>query len=161
MSTSPPLPGHRRRLDEQHVAADAGHRQTRRHARDGRARRRFVEDLRPAERLAHGRRIDHDRRRLRSPDAIRVAVLRSSVPELALELADAGLARVVGDDQAQHVVVDRHFVGAQAVALDLPRPEIAARDRDLLIGGVAVEADHFHAVEQRRRESCRPRSPWR
>ena len=38
---------------------------------------------------------------------------------------------------------------AQPVALDLPGPEVALRDRDLLVGGVPVEADHLHAVEER------------
>ena len=81
--------------------------------------------------------------------------------ELALEVADARLARVLGHDLREHVVVDRHLVLAQAVALALARPQVAARDRDLLVGRVAVEADDLHPVEQRRRGSSRPCSPWR
>ena len=50
------------------------------------------------------------------------------------------------------VVRDRDLVLAQSVALDLPRPQVALRDRDLLVGGVSVEADHLHAVEERARD---------
>ena len=44
------------------------------------------------------------------------------------------------------------LVLAQAVPLALPRPQVAARDRDLLVGRVAVEPDHLHPVEQRPRD---------
>ena len=80
---------------------------------------------------------------------MRVAVLRRIAAELALQLADAGLARVLGDHRLEHVVVDRDLVLAEAGPLALPRPEVAACDRDLLVGGVPVEADHLHPVEQR------------
>ena len=70
-------------------------------------------------------------------------------PELALEVAHARLAGVLVDDQAQRLVGDRHLVLAQAVALALARPQVAAGDRDLLRDGVAVEADDLHAVQER------------
>ena len=73
--------------------------------------------------------------------------LPKQLPELALELADAGLARVLGDDRLEHDVVDGDLVLAQAVPVALPRPEIATSDRDLLVDGVAVEGDDLHAVE--------------
>jgi hypothetical protein len=69
--------------------------------------------------------------------------------ELALELPDARLARVVGDHRADDGVVDGDLVGQEPVPLDLTRPQVAARDRDLLLDRVAVEADDLHAVEQR------------
>ena len=75
--------------------------------------------------------------------------LAQQLAELALELPHAGLARVVGDDELEHVVVDRDLVLEQAVPLALARPEVVARDRDLLVGRVAVEADDLHPVEQR------------
>ena len=46
-------------------------------------------------------------------------------------------------------VVQRDLVVLQAVALQLPRQQVAPRDRDLLGGRVAVEAHDLHAVEQR------------
>src|SRR5439155_1460052 len=68
-------------------------------------------------------------------------------PELALELADARLARVLGDDDLDRLIGNRDLVLAQPVPLDLPWPEIAARDRRLLVDRVAVEADDLHPVE--------------
>jgi hypothetical protein len=41
------------------------------------------------------------------------------------------------------------IVRAQPVAVALARPQVALGDRELLLGGVAVEGDHLHAVEQR------------
>ena len=72
--------------------------------------------------------------------------------ELSLELSHPCLARVIGDDRLENLVLHRHLVLAQAIALQLPRPQVPARDRRLLRRGVAVEADHLHAVEQRRRD---------
>ena len=69
--------------------------------------------------------------------------------ELALELADAGLAGVLRDHRLEHRVGDRDLVLLQARPLALARPEVPARDRDLLVGRVAVEADDLHPVEQR------------
>ena len=83
---------------------------------------------------------------------MRVAVFRNRLAELALELPHAGFPRVVGNHEAQHLVADDNFVGTQPVPLDLTRPEMPARDRELLVAGVAVEADHLHAVEQRARD---------
>ena len=78
-----------------------------------------------------------------------MAVFRSTRAQLAFQLADARLPRVVAHHQAQHVVVGRHVVRAQAIPFHLARPEIPAPDGHLLIGRVAVEPNHFHPVEQR------------
>ena len=40
----------------------------------------------------------------------------------------------------------------EAVLLDLLRHQVAARDVELLVFGVAGKADDFHAIEQRRRD---------
>ena len=63
-------------------------------------------------------------------------------------MTDARLARVVGDNQAQHSVLDGYFVGAQTVPFDLARPQVAASNGDLLISRVSVEPNHFHTVEE-------------
>ena len=55
---------HSRRLDEQHVASRAGDREARGHAGDRGADGRLVKNLGTPERIAHGRFIDRDRRRL-------------------------------------------------------------------------------------------------
>ena len=69
--------------------------------------------------------------------------------QLALQLADAGLPRVVGDDETQHVGVDRDVGRTQTVPFHLARPQIVAPDGHLLVSRVAVESDHLHPVEQR------------
>jgi len=60
-----------------------------------------------------------------------------------------GLARVLAHDEPEHLVGGRHVVGNEAVALDLPRPEITRAIATFSSNGVAVELDHLHAVEQR------------
>src|SRR5439155_21566017 len=75
--------------------------------------------------------------------------------ELPVELANAGLARVLADDQLERDVVDRHLVLAQPGPFTLARPQIATGDRDLLVDRVAVEADYFHPVEQRAGDGLR------
>ena len=87
-------------------------------------------------------------RRARRDPGRRLPKQRAQLP---LQLPDARFARVVGDDEAQHRVVHRHFVGPQAIPLDLPRPQMPAGNGHLLVSRVAVEPDHLHAVEQRRR----------
>ena len=145
------LAGHRRTLDEEHVAAGAGDRQAGGDAGHRRPRRRLLLELRPSERLLHRRLIDDDLLRLVAQGHPRRG-LAQHLAQLAFELPDARLARVVADDAAQQRVLDGDVLRHQAVAFHLPRPEIAAGDVDLLVGRVAVEADHFHPVEQRPRD---------
>jgi hypothetical protein len=83
------------------------------------------------------------------PEAIRVAGLAQERPELALERPHAGLAGVLGHDGPQQVVGGRDLLLQQAVALALAGEQVVPRDRDLLLDGVAVEADDLHAVQQR------------
>ena len=76
--------------------------------------RRLAEELLPAERLPHGVDVDRDRGLgLRRGDLRRR--LAEDRPELTLELANARLARVLGDDRLERVVGDRDLVLAQAV----------------------------------------------
>ncbi len=66
--------------------------------------------------------------------------------------ANAGLVRVLADDETQHLVGQRDRAWSQPVRLDLFRHEIALRDAELLVLGVTGERDHVHPVEQRRRD---------
>ena len=86
------------------------------------------------------------------PFATCVAALRHDVGDAPLEIADARLARVVADDRAQHLVRSVSCERLQAVRLELLRDEVALRDPELLLLGVARERDHVHAVEQRPRD---------
>ena len=143
------LAGHPHRLDEQHVAAGAGHRQAGRDARHRRADRRLLEVLLAPERVAHARRGRSRPGPSPSPEAIFVAVLRSSVPSSrsSWRTPASRVYSVTTVCSSSSEIVD--LLGLQPVALQLARPQVAARDRDLLGGRVAVEADHLHAVQQR------------
>ena len=112
------------------------------------ARRDLLVEPRPPQRLQHGGGVDDHRLRLIAGGDPRGRLAQHGA-QLALQLADARLARVVGDDEPQHVGVDRDVVRAQAVPLHLARPQVVARDGHLLVGRVAVEPDHLHPVEQR------------
>ena len=83
--------------------------------------------------------------------------LAADLADVALEVAHAGLARVVAHDVAQRALGDVQLVGLDAVVLHLLRQQVLLRDRDLLVLGVAGQADHFHPVEQRRRDVHRVR----
>ncbi len=57
----------------------------------------------------------------------------------------------------QRLVVDRPFLRLEAVLGDRRRDQVLARDLDLLVLGVAGDADDLHAVHQRRRDVQRVR----
>ena len=73
--------------------------------------------------------------------------------DLALEVADARLARVALDDRLERFVEERDVRASSS-----PAPSIAFGDEellgdlDLLLLGVARELQHFHAVAQRLRD---------
>src|SRR3954451_21926174 len=90
----PVLALHRRRLDEEDVAARAGHREAGRDAWHRRALRRLLVEPLAAERLAHELEVDRDRRlELVGDDTS--GGFPQQLAELTLELAYAGLARVL------------------------------------------------------------------
>ena len=96
--TKPSLPVHRGRLDEQDVAAGAGHREAGRDARQRGPLGGLLEEALPAERLADRVGVDRHRRLgLAAGDPRRR--LAQHLAELALEPADAGLAGVLGHDR--------------------------------------------------------------
>ena len=112
-----------------------------------------VKNFAPAEDLAHVVGADRDRRRRPR----RLASLRGGLAQqradVALERADARLARVVADRCAgrrpSSIVTSS---GSRPLRRLLARDQVALGDRDLLVLGVAVEADHLEPVEQRRRD---------
>ena len=93
------LAGHRGGLDEEDVAARAGHGQAGRHPGDRGPLGRLLEELLPAERVADDVQVDRHRR-LDLPGGDPRRGLAQHLAELALELADAGLARVLAHDRA-------------------------------------------------------------
>src|SRR6266576_915715 len=62
------------------------------------------------------------------------------------------LSRVGADDQTQCPVRDRDLFEVEPVRFELLREEVALRDAELLVLGVARQRDDVHAVEQRRRD---------
>src|SRR5207248_6444053 len=89
---------HRRRLDEQDVAAGPGHGEAGGDTGHGRPLRGLPVEALAAERVADSRLVDDDGRRdLLGGDLRRR--LAQELAELALELAHACLARVVSDDE--------------------------------------------------------------
>ena len=72
--------------------------------------------------------IDDDARRRALGDLHRRAAEHAA--DLALEIAHAGLARVVADDRADRGVGELGLLGRQAVGLELPLDQVAlARSR--------------------------------
>ena len=79
--------------------------------------------------------------------------LARELPELALELPHARLARVARDDLGDRLVGQRELVRREAVLGELARDEVLPRDRELLVLGVAGELDDLEAVEERPRDA--------
>src|SRR5271165_1112329 len=74
--------------------------------------------------------------------------LAGQVGDLALQIANAGLAREVADQIAYRLVADAPLVLADAMRGHLLRDQVTLCDLDLLILGVTRNADDLHAVEQ-------------
>jgi len=68
--------------------------------------------------------------------------------DLALEIAQARLARVIAHDRGERVVADAALLGRQPGRLDLAPHQILARDLDLVIRGVAGQFDHLDPIAQ-------------
>ena len=136
-----------RGLDEEHVAADGRVGEAGRDAGVGGALARVGREAARAEPGAGLVGVDLDLRGLALGDLARG--LAQQVGDPPLQVADAGLARVLADHDAQRVVADRHLLLAEAVRLELLRHEVLARDAGLLVLRVAGELDDVHPVEQR------------
>src|ERR1019366_7530935 len=68
---------------------------------------------------------------------------------LAFEVSHSRLSRVALDYHAERVIADLDLVRLQAVCFHLPANQIASGDLQLLVGGVADEADNLHPIAQR------------
>ena len=135
----PPVAGIRRRLDEEDVSADRGHGEPCRDARAQRcacARPRRTGAARATRGRAFSSALIFSRLALGDP-ACRLAADRG---DLALELPNAGLARVLADDRLQALVGERELRALEAVRLQLLRDEVLLGDPELLFLGVAREA---------------------
>ena len=102
-----------------------------------------------AEELVHLRRIDGDRLGLAFGDAARHLAAQGA--DLALEVPQPGLARVVPDHVDQAVGREGDLPFVEAVLVLLLRDQMTPCDLELLLFRVAGQLDHLHAVAQRRR----------
>src|SRR3546814_18725494 len=87
----------------------------------------------------------------RDADAFRFAFqnlaqrLARETRDLALEGADARLARVIADQIAQSFVGQFELARLQPMSLDLLREQMELGDLDLLVLGIALEQDNHYA----------------
>ena len=77
--------------------------------------------------------------------------------QFALEAADPGFASIVTDDTTNGGIGHREFAVFQAVSLELPPQQMAFRDFQLLVLGIARQPDDLHPVEKRLRHVQRVR----
>ena len=144
--------GHRRRLDEQDLAADRGPGEPGRDAgAAGPAPR--LREVRAGGRAARGRASPRPSvRPVEPPSAIRRASLRQTVPIWRSRLRTPA-SRVYSSMIARSAAsVNAAWRRLQPVLADLPRDQVAAGDVELLVDRVAGELDHLHPVAQRRRD---------
>ncbi|VTQ30320.1 Uncharacterised protein [Pseudomonas aeruginosa] len=83
--------------------------------------------------------------------------LAADLGDLPLEAAHPGFAGVVANDVAQGAFLEGQLALLQAVGLDLLRNQVLGGDIDLLVLGVARQADDFHPIQQGRRDVHRVR----
>src|SRR5690606_36333457 len=120
---------HARRFDEQDVAAHRCPRQAGRHARHADEHGYFVLE---AWRAQDGRQVGHIDGLLadRAFGDLHRHVTQHRADH-ALQVAYAGLARVIARDLANRVVGDRGLLRLQVVGLELPAYQVALGDLDL------------------------------
>ena len=75
----------------------------------------------------------------------------ADIADLALQVADAGLARVVADDLQNRVVGEDHVFLAQSGLRALLLYQVLAGNFQLLRFGVALQPENLHAVLERGR----------
>ncbi len=138
---------HGLRLDEEDLAAGAGDGQPGGDARLAGAALDLVVDALGPQDLADLVGPHHDRRVVALGHPAGDPARDGGEPPL--ELAHPGLAGVLGDHGADAVVGDLEEPLRQPGRLDLARQQVAAGDVELLLLGVAGEADDLHPVEER------------
>ena len=140
------LAGHAGGLDEEDLAADRGPGQSGGHAGNARAVDQLAEEPRRAQQLGElgGPDGDHAALALGPP----AGDLAADGRDLALEVAQAGLARVVGDDLLERQLGDLDVRRIQPVGLELLGDDVLLGDQRLLLLAVAGKLEHFHPVQQ-------------
>ena len=86
-----------------------------------------------------------------------MTALRAKRRNLTLEIAHAGFAGVAANDLDQRVSLNLKLLLVQAMVFHDLGNEMPLGDFDLLILGVAGDADQLHAIHERRRNIQRVR----
>src|SRR2546428_516679 len=144
----PPLPWHDGRLHEQDLAARRGPGEPGGHAHLIVDQGHLGGDARNTEQLLRPNGRDLERPGFALGHAARQ--LAAGLGDLALQVPETRLTRVLLDDRLDRLVGERHLGLAQAVLLDLLRDQVPPGDLDLLLLGVAGQADDLHPVAERR-----------
>ena len=141
------LAGHAGGLDEQDVATDRRPCEPRGDTGGAGAQCHLGFVFACPEDLAHGVCVHVDFRRAALRDPHRdIAQYRADLP---LEIAHAGLARVVGHDLDERIVSYGHLFLVEPVGAQLPVDQIAAADLQLFLLRIAGQLDDLHAITQR------------
>ncbi|MNS62425.1 hypothetical protein D3C72_954870 [compost metagenome] len=77
--------------------------------------------------------------------------------DFTFQATHTGFAGVIADNANDGAVVDRQLTFFQGVTLKLLRQQVLLGDIELLVLGVAGQANHFHTIQQRRRNVHRVR----
>ena len=142
------LAGRQARLDVEDVAAHFGPRQSCHHARQPADVVLLAQELRDAQHL-----LDIGFRELRCERLLESNLLgprAGNLGQLFVERADARFARVARDDFLHQLGAQYQLLLADSVRLALLGQQVFERDADLLLGQIARNVDHLHAVAQRR-----------
>ena len=99
-------------------------------------------------RLARGGLLGRLLHRLRTAQRDLLDHLAAYLGDLALQVAHAGFARVVAHDVAHRILGDGQLLRLEAVGLELLGHQVTQRDAELLVLGIARNADDLHAVQQ-------------
>ncbi len=71
--------------------------------------------------------------------------------DFTLQTTHARFTRVIANNTDNRAIVDRQFTFLQRVTLDLLRQQVTFSNIQLLVFGITGQTDHFHTIQQRRR----------
>ncbi len=83
--------------------------------------------------------------------------LTAQLRQFTLKATHACFARIVANDTDNRAVINADFILFQRVTLNLFRQQMLFRNVQFFIFGIAGETNHFHTVQQRRRDVHRVR----
>ena len=150
--------GHFRRLDEEDFAADRSPREAGDDAGHAGAHGDLAAEALGAEQLMQV--VEFDMHMVGGALGDLHGDVAQGAADLALEVANAGLAREGGDDPHKDVIVDLDLFGLQPVGLQLAADQIAPRDLQLFARRVTGQRDDLHAIAHGAWDGIEDGPPW-